>query len=93
MPDHRTLLVNYIAWLDMERRLAAVELHRLDRPDASERELLAASCFVPVAEVSPEVADFHGHGDWREKPAPSSRAAMVLRAVGLTRGEEEVANG
>ncbi|MFG1433095.1 hypothetical protein V5F44_18200 [Xanthobacter sp. V2C-8] len=92
MSDRRTLLVNYIAWLDMERRLAAVELHRLERPDASERELLTASRAVPVAEVSPQVADFHGHGDWRDKPSPSTRAVAVLRAVGLTFGNE-VANG
>lgn len=83
MPDRRTLLVNYIAWLDQERRIAAIELHRLDRPEAPERELLASSRMVPVAEVSPEVADFHGHGDWREKPAPSTRAVAVLHAVGL----------
>jgi len=55
----------------------------VDRPDASESELLAASRMVPVAEVSPEVVDFHGHGNWRDRPAPSTRAAAVLTAAGL----------
>lgn len=67
-------LESYNAWLFYERRLLALEMYP-ERGPKAER-------WIPADNAG---AAWHsrGPGSWRDKPQPSTRAALVLTAVGV----------
>ena len=62
----------YLEWLAMEARLLRIELY--GDPYYADRELTPCGTFA---------CDYHMSADWKSKPQPSTRALMVLRAVGV----------
>ena len=77
-PATRELLIDYADWLLLERRILLHEAF----PDPSERRL----AFGSHVGCNRKVEQFHlGPGfpvNWRDLPQPSTRAALVLSAVG-----------
>lgn len=68
------LLQAYSQWLFYERRLLALEMY----PHAG----IDAERFVPV-NTAAQLFHFPLGRDWRDAPKPSSRAALVLSAMGI----------
>ncbi len=77
-PITRELLVNYQQWLFYERRLLLTEIF----PSQEERRL--AEALVPHGGRGADQFHFPAfeRGGWQGVPKPSSRAALVLSAVG-----------
>jgi hypothetical protein len=76
-PATRDLLWAYGAFLHMERRILAHEMFPEGGP--------LRDLFLDTQPTTEEVERFHfpiGR-DWRECPMPSTRAALVLNAVGI----------
>lgn len=76
MQTDRNILETYRQWLHNESRLLGVELYPELGTDAPR--------YVPETTA----AEFHFPtcGDWRDVPKPSTRAELVLRAVGALPG-------
>ncbi|MGU3537754.1 hypothetical protein [Methylobacterium sp. A54F] len=74
-PVTKDLLIAYADWLLLERRILLRELI----PDAASRARATDTCLsgsrTDAFHIPPD-------GDWRAVPKPSTRAALVLSAVG-----------
>lgn len=85
MPTDHQVLEAYRAWLHYEGRLLALELY----PDAPPTEAIK---WVPEGTLAagfhfPEITGTQPGRTWRDVPPPSTRAEMVLRAVGVLPGD------
>lgn len=81
MPTERQILEAYRQWLHHEARLLGMELYP-DMPPAD------AARWVPEGTLAsgfhfPEFTGEQPGRTWRDVPPPSTRAEMVLRAVGV----------
>ena len=84
VPVTRDLLHSYDSWLFFERRMVCFELAKHDWPTAREFEGLrgGSSRHVPGDQWHFQWTGGRGPAGWIDAPQPSTRAAVVLSAVG-----------
>ncbi len=78
-PASKALLFNYKSWLHFEHRMLSYELAGHDRQRCREMER-----FFTVTPGDDWHFQWDGQGPagWKDAPQPSTRAALVLSAVG-----------
>lgn len=78
IPSNREILEAYCEWLHLEKRLLCTELC----PDNGTETVKLSPCAMIGQNLRSPVGE-----DWRELSQPSTRAGVVLAAVGLLPGE------
>ncbi|GLK71273.1 hypothetical protein KHC23_10900 [Ancylobacter dichloromethanicus] len=81
MPTEREILEAYREWLHFEAHLLGVELYP-SLPPANAARWVPQGTFAAGFHFPESGADGR---TWRDVPKPSTRAEMVLRAVGVLR--------